>query len=460
MHITLPQPVKTIIQTLEAAGFEAFAVGGCVRDSLLHRTPEDWDITTSALPEEVKQLFRRTIDTGIQHGTVTIMIGKEGYEVTTYRIDGAYEDSRHPMDVTFTRSLTEDLRRRDFTINAMAYNDSKGLVDVFDGISDLEKGCIRAVGNPKERFGEDALRILRALRFSAQLGYEIATDTKAAIGELAPTLEKISAERIRTELVKLLVSPHPELLREAYELGVTKVFLPEFDVMMQTVQNNPHHDSTVGEHTLRSVCAIAPDRNLRLSMLLHDVGKPVCRTEDEQHIHHFHGHCDVGSNQTREILRRLKFDNETIRIVCSIVKYHDFNPVLKPSAVRKAINKTGEDIFPMLFAVKRADIMAQSDYQREEKLQYIDELQRIYEEITEAKDCVSIKNLAVTGKEVIHAGMKPGKGIGQVLERLLEDVIETPEHNTAAYLMARLPELIAEIQRENEHICFFHSYTR
>lgn len=449
MQITLPQNVKTIIHTLDVAGFEAFAVGGCVRDSLLHRTPEDWDITTSALPEEVKQYFRRTIDTGIQHGTVTVMLDKTGYEVTTYRIDGDYEDNRHPSDVTFTRNLTEDLKRRDFTINAMAYNDKEGLVDIFGGMQDLKKKCIRAVGDPKERFGEDALRILRALRFSAQLGYEIEPDTKAAIHELAPTLSNISAERIRTELIKLLVSPHPELLRDAYQAGVTKVFLPEFDVMMQTSQNNPHHDSTVGEHTIRSVCAVAADKNLRLSMLLHDVGKPECRTEDEQHIHHFHGHCEVGSDMTRNILRRLKFDNDTIHIVSSVVKYHDYNPPLQRSAVRRAMNKVGEDIFPMLFAVKRADIIAQSDYQKEKKLQYVEELQQMYEDILAARDCVSLKNLAITGKEVIQAGMKPGKGIGQVLERLLEDVLETPEHNTETYLLARLPELIAEIQREN-----------
>ncbi len=449
MQLTLPPNVNTIIHTLDNAGFEAFAVGGCVRDSLLHRTPEDWDITTSALPKEVKQHFRRTIDTGIQHGTVTVMLDKTGYEVTTYRIDGAYEDNRHPSDVTFTRNLTEDLKRRDFTINAMAYNDCEGLIDVFGGMQDLKDKCIRAVGNPKERFGEDALRILRALRFSAQLGYEIEPDTRAAIRELAPTLANISAERIRTELIKLLVSSHPELLRDAYEAGVTKVFLPEFDVMMQTSQNNPHHNGTVGEHTIRSVCAVAPDKNLRLSMLLHDVGKPECRTEDEQHIHHFHGHCEVSSDMTREILRRLKFDNDTIHIVSRVVKYHDYNPLLQKSAVRRAMNKVGEDIFPMLFAVKRADIMAQSDYQKEEKLQYVDDLQKMYEDIIAARDCVSLKSLAITGKEVIQAGMKPGKGIGQVLERLLEDVLETPEHNTEAYLTARLPELITEIQKEN-----------
>ena len=449
MNITLPQNVKTIIQTLESAGFEAYAVGGCVRDSLLNRIPEDWDITTSATPMEVKQHFRRTIDTGIQHGTVTIMIGKDGYEVTTYRIDGAYEDNRHPSDVTFTRNLTEDLKRRDFTINAMAYNEEDGLIDVFGGINDLEAGLIRAVGEPEERFGEDALRILRALRFSAQLGYHIEEHTRQAVQKLAPTLYKISAERIRTELVKLLISPHPELLLDAYETGVMKIILPEFDVLMKTEQNNPHHNGTVGDHTIRSIKAVEADKNLRLIMLLHDMGKPSCRTEDEQHIHHFHGHCEVSGAMAVDIMRRLKFDNDTIHIVSTIVKYHDYNPELKSSAVRRAIHKVGETIFPLLFSVKRADIMAQSDYLKAEKLQYVDNLQKMYKEIIAAKDCVSLKNLAVTGKDIIAAGMKPGKGIGQILDLLLEDVIETPAHNTDTYLKARLPELIAEIQKQS-----------
>lgn len=222
MQITLPEKVKSIIQTLEDGGYEAYAVGGCVRDSLLGRTPEDWDITTSAKPEEIKRFFRRTVDTGIQHGTVTIMLGNDGFEVTTYRIDGDYEDSRHPKEVTFTSNLLEDLKRRDFTINAMAYNENKGLVDAFDGMKDLENQIIRAVGNPNERFEEDALRILRAIRFSAQLGYTIEAETLEAIKSLAPTLQNISAERIRVELVKLLISPHPERLWTAYDTGVTK----------------------------------------------------------------------------------------------------------------------------------------------------------------------------------------------------------------------------------------------
>ena len=232
--ILLPTDVEKIIATMEDAGYEAFAVGGCIRDSILGREPNDWDITTSATPEQVKALFRRTIDTGIQHGTVTVMMHHIGYEVTTYRIDGEYEDSRHPKEVTFTADLLEDLKRRDFTINAMAYNYGAGLVDAFGGLQDLEKGIIRCVGDPMERFSEDALRMMRAVRFSAQLGYAIDPATKDAIRLLAPTLQKVSAERIQVELTKLVTSPHPEYLEIAYETGITKQVLPEFDLCMQT----------------------------------------------------------------------------------------------------------------------------------------------------------------------------------------------------------------------------------
>ena len=247
VKINIPDKAKDVIGTIMAAGFEAYVVGGCVRDSVLGRTPEDWDITTSARPEQVKALFPHTVDTGLQHGTVTVMMGREGFEVTTYRIDGKYEDCRHPENVTFTPSLREDLQRRDLTINAMAYNEEQGLVDIFGGMEDISEGIVRCVGDPRERFREDALRILRAIRFSAQLGYVIEEGTRKAAAELAPLLSKISAERIQTELVKLLVSPHPEYLRLAYECKVTAVFLPEFDKAMETPQRHPHHCYSVGE---------------------------------------------------------------------------------------------------------------------------------------------------------------------------------------------------------------------
>ena len=251
MKINIPQKAAQILKTLNAAGYEAYVVGGCVRDSILGREPGDWDITTSALPEQVKELFRRTVDTGIQHGTVTVMMDKEGFEVTTYRVDGEYHDGRHPDAVTFTRSLEEDLKRRDFTINAMAYHPEHGLVDLFGGMEDIGKRIIRCVGNPVERFTEDALRMLRAVRFSAQLGFTVEENTKAALARMSGNLEHVSAERIQTELVKLLVSDHPDYLRTAWETGLTREFLPEFDACMETEQNTPHHCYTVGEHILK-----------------------------------------------------------------------------------------------------------------------------------------------------------------------------------------------------------------
>lgn len=435
MTIHLPDKVHKIIETLMAAGYEAYAVGGCIRDSILGREPNDWDITTSAKPEETKRLFLRTVDTGIKHGTVTVLLDREGFEVTTYRIDGVYEDARHPKEVTFTASLEEDLRRRDFTVNAMAYNEETGLVDIFGGMQDIENRIIRCVGNAEERFTEDALRMLRAVRFSAQLGYRIEDTTKEAIRKLAPNLKLISAERIQAELVKLVVSPHPEYLRTAYETGITKQILPEFDFCMETGQNNPHHCYSVGEHILHSMQETDPDKVLRLGMLFHDIGKPQTLTIDEEGISHNKGHAVVGEKMARRILRRLKFDNDTTDKVTKIVRYHDMEINLVPGNVRRALNRVGEDIFPLLFAVRYADVMAQSDYHREEKLDKLEKLRRLYDEICRNQDCLGLKDLAVTGTDLIALGMEPGRKIGETLRGLLELVLEEPERNTREELL-------------------------
>ena len=434
MKIQLPEKVKVMIQTLEAAGYEAYAVGGCVRDSVLGRVPADWDITTSALPEQVKELFHRTIDTGIEHGTVTVMMDKEGFEVTTYRVDGEYRDHRHPEQVNFTGELKEDLRRRDFTINAMAYNDRCGMVDAFGGIEDLKHGVIRCVGVARERFEEDALRILRAVRFAAQLGFEIEKETADAARTLAGNLKDISAERIQTELVKLLVSPHPEMLRTAYELGITRVVLPEFDVMMETPQHHPHHMYSVGEHTLKALEFTDPEKVLRLSVLFHDFGKPQTRTTADG-VDHFHGHAKISAQETVRIMRRLKFDNATMDQVKRIVLYHDVRPQPDERQIRRLLHRAGEDIFPGLFQVMGADILAQSEYRKMEKLVNLERVHQVYDEILKRKDCISLKNLQVTGKDLIAEGMEPGKKIGEILNQMLEDVLETPEHNEREYLL-------------------------
>lgn len=442
MQIILPEKVQYILHTLEEAGFEAYAVGGCVRDSLLGREPDDWDITTSARPQQVKAVFPRTIDTGIQHGTVTVMMGKEGFEVTTYRIDGEYEDSRHPKEVIFTANLVEDLKRRDFTINAFAYNDRSGIVDAFDGMTDLQNGIIRCVGEAKERFTEDALRMMRAVRFSAQLGYSIEEKTKEAIIELAPNLKNISAERIQVELVKLLQSPHPDYVRIAYDLGITKVILPEFDRAMETPQNNPHHVYNVGEHLLHTLLYVRPDRSLRIAALLHDIAKPDTEETDSDGISHFHGHAEAGEEKAAAILRRLKFDNDTISKVKKYVKYHDYKIEARPRAVRRALHKIGKEYFEQILELKQADMLAQSTYQREEKEENLRQVRTLYEEILRKEECVSLKELALTGKDLMELGVPQGKQLGMILQQLLEDVLENPEHNTREYLVTLVRQKI------------------
>ena len=435
MILEIPKNAETILHILENAGYEAYVVGGCVRDSILGRNPDDWDITTSAKPEQVKALFHRTVDTGLQHGTVTVLMEKESYEVTTYRVDGEYEDGRHPKEVTFTASLEEDLKRRDFTINAMAYNPSRGLVDLFEGMEDIDKNIIRCVGDPLERFTEDALRIMRAVRFSAQLGFTIEEETRKALKVLAPNLKHVSAERIQVELVKLLMSPHPDYLRVAYEAGITAEFLPEFDACMETEQNTPHHCYTVGEHILKSLTEIENDRLLRITMLLHDIAKPVVKKTDGNGRDHFKTHGPEGEKLAGKILRRLKFDNATIRNTCRLIRYHDLRPAPAAEDVRRSVNLIGEDLFPLYLKVQKADLLAQSTYKREDKLARLSGVTETYQGILKRGECTSLKMLAVSGKDLINAGHPAGPELGDLLERLLDCVLKDPSLNTKEKLL-------------------------
>ncbi|MCI8466199.1 MAG: CCA tRNA nucleotidyltransferase [Lachnospiraceae bacterium] len=435
MKMEVPAHVALIIDTLEKAGFEAYAVGGCVRDTVLGRSPEDWDITTSARPEQVKRLFRRTVDTGILHGTVTVLLAQCGYEVTTYRVDGEYEDGRHPKEVAFTASLTEDLKRRDFTINAMAYSPKTGLIDEFQGMEDLQKGIVRAVGDGKERFTEDALRILRAVRFSAQLGFTIEEKTAAAAREMAGRLSLISKERIQAELDKILCSSHPEYMKVAYELGITEVVMPEFDRIMETPQRNRYHDLSVGEHTLKTLRNVKADRILRWTMLLHDFGKPEAKLEDPDGIIHFYGHAKISAKLAKEILRGLKFDNATLDAVTTLVYYHDFPFPVSKTGVRKALSRLGRELFPLLLEVCEADSKGKNSYAQETYLPKLLKIRAYYQEIMEAGDCTSLKELAISGRDLIQNGMNPGRELGLVLERCLEAVLECPEKNTRECLL-------------------------
>ena len=436
MKIIIPEEVNYILETLFEAGYDAYVVGGCVRDSILGKEPDDWDITTNALPLEVKALFRRTVDTGLQHGTITVMKGNTGYEVTTYRTDGAYSDGRHPDKVTFVPSLEEDLKRRDFTINAMAYNDRAGLIDLFGGMQDLEDGIIRCVGKAEERFSEDALRMLRAVRFAAKLGYKLDPDVYDSIKKRASTLSVVSAERITTELIKLLTSDHPEMIKTAYETGLTAVFFPEFDKAMETEQNHPHHMYSVGDHIVESVKISQNDRIIRLTMLLHDIAKPETLTIDEAGITHFHGHAVVGAEMAEEILRRWKLDNDTIRRVCRLIRYHDLGKGIpcSPRVVRKGVRLMEED-FALLLEVERADILAQSNFMREEKLDTLAQYSAEYEIIVRENQCCNLKNLAVNGKDLVGMGINPGPGLGKILSALLDVVIDDPSMNEKETLL-------------------------
>ncbi len=503
--IRLPEKVNTIIHRLQTAGYEAYAVGGCVRDSLLGRIPEDWDITTCAKPAEVKSLFARTVDTGIAHGTVTVLLDREGFEVTTYRIDGEYEDARHPKQVEFTPSLSLDLARRDFTINAMAYNDEAGIIDLFRGMEDMENRRIRCVGNANERFDEDALRIMRAVRFSAQLDFDIEPETLQAVASHAKELSRISAERIRVELTKLLLSDHPERLLTANRTGLTAVFLPEFDRMLATEQENPHHIYDVGMHTVHALSymarrtaearALAADDPttgnllpatedvetdclrrqtsavsanifdtdaslrslskkdhtiLRFALLLHDCAKPEAKTVDRTGTAHFIHHDLLGAKRAGEILRRLKFDNDTIHAVSHLVEMHDIRyadseKTVKERSVRRAVMRVGKEYLTLLFLLQEADLNAQNPVLLPDKLRQLSEAKQLAQQILDREQCVSIKDLAVNGSDLISAaGMKPGREIGLVLEQLLDHVIEHPEKNEREYLLRYACELYHE----------------
>ncbi|MBQ9593687.1 MAG: CCA tRNA nucleotidyltransferase [Lachnospiraceae bacterium] len=405
----IPANAELILRSLEEAGHEAYIVGGCVRDALLGREPQDWDITTSALPEQVQALFRRTIDTGIQHGTVTVMFGKEAYEVTTYRIDGEYHDGRHPDQVTFTRSLEEDLKRRDFTINAMAYNPKRGLVDLFGGQKDLAERVIRAVGDARERFSEDALRMLRAVRFAGQLGFAIEEGTLAGIRALAPTLAKISQERIREELTKLLLSPQPELLETAIDTGMTAVILPEADRMRASLPEAYRAIRALREEALseREMCA------LHYALVFAGAG----------------GAC--------EMCRRLKFDNETVQMTKMLADNEAFAYTGQLPEIRRLLHRLGQENVRILFAFQRAAAAGRDDADRLRNISLGEEACR---QVLAAGDCYELKDLAVSGADLIAAGFAPGKALGQTLNRLLEAVMDDPAMNRREQLLAMTRE--------------------
>ncbi len=420
--VEMPKYVKDVLETLEAAGHEAWCVGGCVRDLRLGRPPEDWDVTTAAPPEETLALFGdRALPTGLRHGTVTIQSGGRGVEVTTFRTDGAYRDHRRPERVAFTRSLEEDLGRRDFTVNAMALDLRGNFRDPFGGAEDLAAGVLRCVGEPERRFREDALRILRGLRFAACLGFSVEEAAAAAIHRSRALLEAIAPERIREELTKLLCGGWAaEVLREYPD--VLGVFWPEVLPMVGFHQRNRHHCFDVWEHTLHALSAAAPEPVLRYALLLHDIGKPNSFTVDAAGNGHFYGHPAVSREMADEMLRRLRLDNATRETVVRLVEWHDRNIPRTDRGVSRALRELGERELRLLLAVKRADNLAQAPEYRSMQTE-IGKAEAILDRLLAENACVSLRQLAVKGKDLLEIGYH-GPAVGGLLETLLDAVVE------------------------------------
>ena len=415
--------VNQILLRLEAAGFEAWLVGGCVRDRLMGITPHDYDITTSARPEEVMAVFydHRVLETGLKHGTVTLLWDHEPLEITTYRAEGTYSDHRHPDNVTFTSSLREDLARRDFTINAIAMDARGNLADPFHGAEDIAAGIIRCVGDPVQRFTEDALRILRALRFASRLGFSIEDDTKHAMELCAENLSYVSPERIFAEITKLLCGNHvrPVLMAHIKTIGAV---LPELLPMEGFDQRNYHHIYDVLEHTARVVEKVPPEPHLRLAALFHDAGKPHCFTMDDAGVGHFYGHAEISREIAGAVLARLRCDNATRSAVDQLIRYHDTPIECTERSVRRALRRFAPEGFRDLIALKRADNLAQSPAYQERQRQ-CDRLEAMAEEILLQAQCFSLRDLAVKGNDLLSLGLQPGPQIGTILEGLLEEVM-------------------------------------
>ena len=424
MKFDIPAGARQVLQTLTAAGHEAYLVGGCVRDLLRGVEPHDWDICTSAMPEETERCFagQRIIETGLKHGTVTVLVDGEPYEITTYRTEGPYSDSRRPDYVRFVPDLTEDLVRRDFTMNAIATGLDGNLRDPFGGAMDIKAGLIRCVGEPDQRFQEDGLRVMRALRFAAVFGYEIEAQTARAVHENRAMLDRVAAERINVELRKLMVGQSVGNILRQYP-DVFCQFCPQLGPLVGLEQHNPWHCWGGWEHTIHAVEAAPADVTLRLAMLLHDIGKPACKSTDENGIDHFYGHPAVSAKLADEMLRALKFDNKTRERVVLLVERHDVQIPPKGQVIRRWLNRLGPEAFFQLLEVKRADSMGQAYEKVKDRLTELDEIKAKAEQILAEKQCLTLKDLAVNGRDVIAAGITPGPEVGRVLEKLLERVL-------------------------------------
>lgn len=447
MTMDMPKNVDIAINLLQSAGFEAYAVGGCVRDSLLGKTPNDWDITTSAKPEDMKSVFAdfHCIDTGIKHGTVTVVIDGEPLEITTFRLDGEYEDNRHPKSVTFTSNLGADLGRRDFTVNAMAYSKMTGTVDLFGGQNDLKNKIIRCVGDPDRRFNEDALRILRALRFASALDFEIEEKTALSLLKNRALLGNISEERIAKELLKLVCGKGAKRILTDFAPVLFEI-LPELQPMYKNSHDNPHHCYDIYEHTLIAVESINPEPTLRFAMLLHDCGKPAVKKFDENGVAHFYGHQRISAEISAQILARLKVSNKFRDEILFLVSNHDrWELYENTEKMPRYLSKFGLDGVLNLLKVMRADVLAQSPEYRY-RLDQIADAEETAKNLAAQKPCLSLSELQINGRTLMDIGIPQGRKLGAVLAQLLDEVIDGVTKNTQEALTTRAREIYSEMK--------------
>ena len=421
--IDIPIKIKFTLDKLHDAGKKAYLVGGCVRDALLGISPHDWDIATSATPEEIKNVFRdyKQIDTGLKHGTVAVIIENKSIEITTFRIDGKYSDGRRPDKVSFTTNITEDLSRRDYSINACAITDNQ-IIDPFGGQEDIKNHIIRCVGDPMRRFNEDALRILRGIRFASVLNFEIEEYTKEAMFELKNLLRNISQERITAEFCKTLLGINVRNTLMEYR-DILVFILPEIKDTIGFNQNNNHHIYDVFEHSLMAVESTDSDIILRVCMLFHDIAKPYCYSLDQNKVGHFYGHPEKSAQMTEAILKRMRFQTKDIHDITQLIKYHDMQIESTPKSIKKCLNAIGKVQFNRLLKVKRADILAQNPDLAFNNLKDLSVIEQIFNDIISSNNCVSMRDLAINGYDLILLGIPEGKEIGIVLNKLLEMVL-------------------------------------
>ena len=444
----IPEGARYIIDMFTQYGHQAYLVGGCVRDIILGRTPNDWDICTDATPERMELLVHcmnihennmeeyyigiggtyikkciKTIPTGLKHGTLTIMINDEAFEVTTFRCDGNYSDGRRPDNVSFTKDIVEDLKRRDFTINAIAYSMTEGFIDPFNGVDDIKNKIIRCVGNPYDRFNEDGLRIMRALRFSTQLGFMIEDYTRTTMKNLVDNLDNVSNERINSELCKIMSSDYSYLIT-AHRSILCKI-IPEFKECINYNQNNPYHIHPLHRHTgVALIEVINPDLIVNLAILFHDIGKPHCCTIGEDGYSHFKGHGSVSADMTIDIMKRLKFDNDTISKVSELVFFHDATFTVERKSIKRWLNKLGEEQFRRLLKIRIADVKAQAFEYEKDRVDKVTQIQMLLDEVLQENECFTLKYLAINGNDLIEYGIPEGKQIGNILNELLIMVID------------------------------------